>query len=692
LTPPAPIEKNWPAWQLMISWRCWLSETVHNKGVVVHIFLKFLLGSILLASQLALGAEPVVTTANNGNLVMEDIPPIPADIVDGLNRYQNVRSAAFREWTADGTGIYISTRFGDVSQIHRVDMPGGARRQITFYDEPIGGVSRQPGGSNVIFTRDAGGSEFAQIFLLDPIDGTTTMLTDGESRNGGTTWDRAGRRIAYSSTARNGASNDVWMMDPEDPTNAKVVLESPDGSAWGATEFSASGSKVLIANYVSIADSRVKLLDLDTGDVTLLAGGPDNKSANFPLAFDDDNEGFWYVTDQGSEFRQLAWQPSVAGAEAEIITSDIPWDVGGGAISHDRRRIAFTTNENGMSRVYLMDTRTREYQRVGDIPVGLVFGLTFSPDDSKLAMTLNSAITPSDSFVLDLGGGPLDHGALTRWTTSEVGGLDTSQFRSPELVSFPTFDEVDGKARQIPAWIYKPPGKGPFPVVVSIHGGPEGQTRPGFSSVYQMWMDKLGVAVVLPNVRGSSGYGKSYLALDNAFKREDSVRDIGSLLDWIATQDDLDADRVAVFGGSYGGYMVLASSFHYSDKLKAAVDIVGISNFITFLENTQDYRRDLRRVEYGDERDPEMRAHFEKIAPMNNVDLIKIPMLIVQGQNDPRVPVTESAQVVAALREQSQTVWYMNAMNEGHGYRKKENRDIYQQATVLFLKKHLVEE
>jgi dipeptidyl aminopeptidase/acylaminoacyl peptidase len=225
--------------------------------------------------------------------------------------------------------------------------------------------------------------------------------------------------------------------------------------------------------------------------------------------------------------------------------------------------------------------------------------------------------------------------------------------------------------------------------VVSIHGGPEGQSRPSFSSTYQMWVEKLGVAVVIPNVRGSAGYGKSYLALDNGFKREDSVRDIGALLDWITTQDDLDQERIAVFGGSYGGYMVLASAVHFSDKLKAAVDIVGISNFVTFLENTQDYRRDLRRAEYGDERDPAMRAHLEKISPLNNVEKISIPMLIVQGENDPRVPVTESKQVVTALRAQGQTVWFMNALNEGHGYRKKENRDIYQQATVLFLKEHL---
>jgi len=635
-------------------------------------------------------SEPVVTTTNNGNLVMEDIPGIPAEIVDSLNRYQNARSASFRQWTGDSRSMYITTRFGDVNQLHRVDMPGGARHQITFFDEPIGGVSRQPGGSNIIFTRDAGGSEFSQVFLLDPIDGATTMLTDGQSRNGGVTWDREGRRIAFTSTARNGRSNDVWMMDPQDPSGAKIVLESPDGSAWSATEFSASGSKVLIENYVSIADSRINLLDLDTGAVTRLAGDADNPSANFPFAFDDDNGGLWFVTDQGSEFRQLAWQSAEAGARPEILTGDIHWDIGDGAISHRRDRLVFSANEGGMSRVYLMDTKSREYRSIDNIPTGLAFGFEFSPDDSKLAMTLNTSTTPSDSFVLELGDRPLEYGNLVRWTQSEVGGLDTSAFRTPELVTFPTFDEVDGAPRRVPAWIYKPAGNGPFPVVVSIHGGPEGQSRPGFSSTYQMWMDKLGVAVVVPNVRGSSGYGKSYLALDNGIRREDSVRDIGALLDWIESEQDLDGDRVAVFGGSYGGYMVLASSFHYSDRLKAAVDVVGISNFVTFLENTQDYRRDLRRVEYGDERDPAMRAHLESIAPIRHVDRIKHPMLIVQGQNDPRVPVTESQQMVAALRDAGQTVWYMNAMNEGHGYRKKENRDVYQQATVLFLQEHLI--
>ncbi|MDJ0748041.1 MAG: alpha/beta fold hydrolase [Woeseiaceae bacterium] len=636
--------------------------------------------------------EVVRTTANNGNLVMEDVPAIPDSIIDSLYRYQNVRSAGFSGWTGDGEGIYVTTRFGDLNQIHRVDMPGGARTQLTFFEEPVFGVSRRPGGSSLILTRDAGGSEFSQIFLMDAASGAATMLTDGESRNGAVVWDREGRRIAYQSTQRNGASNDIWIMDPNEPDAARLALESPDGSWWGPAEFSESGTQLLATNYVSITDARVHLVDLDSGAVKRLAGGSGTPSYNVPVGFDDENDGFWLITDQGGEFAQLAWQPSAADARPEIVTADIPWNVSSAAISHDRRRLAFVVNEDGMSQVYLLDTRTRQFRKVEGLPTGLAGNLEFSPDDSRLGMTLNTPRTPSDSFSLALGKDPLDYGALTRWTTSEVGGLDTSAFITPELVHFPTFDDVDGAARQIPAWVYKPAGDGPFPVVVSIHGGPESQARPAFSSTYQLWLAELGVAVVVPNVRGSSGYGKTYVGLDNGFLREDSVRDIGALLDWIETAPDLDSDRVAVFGGSYGGYMVLASAVHYSDRLDAAVNIVGISSFVTFLENTQDYRRDLRRAEYGDERDPEMRAHLERISPLNNVEKIGVPMFVVQGENDPRVPVTEAQQIVRALREQNQNVWYMNALNEGHGYRRKENRDIYQQATVLFFREHLLGE
>ncbi len=646
--------------------------------------------SFLLASPVGL-ADIYRSEANNGNLVMEDIPAIPQSVVADLNRYQNVRYAGFQDWTADGDGIFISTRFGDVSQIHHVDHAGGARTQITFFEEPIGGVARQPHGAKMIFTMDAGGSEFSQIFLLDPSGAQdAVMLTDGESRNDAMVWDRRGEWIAYQSTRRNGASNDVWTMNVTNPESAGMVLESPDGTWWGAVDWSPDNQQLLILNYVGNADSRIHLLDLESGKLRRLAGDPENPNSNSPVAFDREGKGFYFVTDVNGEFKQLAWLSFEEGATPVFITADIPWHVEDMAISEDRSRAAFTVNENGFSQLYLLDLASNTYRPVNSIPTGLAGGLRFSPDGTRLGMTLNTAQTPSDSFVLSLGAGALEYGELTRWTFSEVGGLDTDSFIQPELVAYPTFDSSAGGPADIPAWLYKPAGEGPFPVIISIHGGPESQARPAFSSTYQMWLQKLGAAIVVPNVRGSDGYGKHYLSLDNGFKREDSVKDIGALLDWIQTQPDLDQNRVAVFGGSYGGYMVLASSVHYSDRLKAAVDIVGISNFVTFLENTQDYRRDLRRAEYGDEREPAMRAHLEAISPLNNVGKINIPMLVVQGQNDPRVPVTEAEQIVAALRERNMPVWYMNAMNEGHGYRKKENQDIYQQATMMFLSEFLV--
>ncbi len=661
-----------------------LESTVKKSFVLVISLFLFIFNS-------AVAAQVVTTETNNGNLVMQDIPEIPASIVSSLNRYQNVRSAGFLDWTEDGNGIFVSTRFGDVSQVHQVGHPGGARKQVTFFDEPVRGLQRQPGGSKMIFTMDAGGSEFSQIFLLSA-DGNddAIMLTDGESRNGSVVWDRKGEQIAYQSTRRNGASNDVWLMDVSNSETARIVLTSPDGTYWSASDFSEDNSQLLIGNYVGNADSRIHLLDIESGKLRLLAGSADNPSSNFPFAFDHEGTGFWFITDVKGDYRQLAWQSLEEDSEPVIVTENIPWNVEGSDISHDRTRGVFSVNVDGMSQIYLLNMLSREFAAVSVIPTGIAGGLEFSPDDRKLGMTLNTSKTPSDSFVLDLGEGPLDYGDLTRWTYSEVGGLDTDSFIEPELVHYPTFDSNSGGPENIPAWVYKPAGNGPHPVIIAIHGGPEGQSRPSFSSTYQMWLNKLGAVVIRPNVRGSSGYGKQYMSLDNGFKREDSVKDIGALLDWIASRPDLDKNRVAVYGGSYGGYMVLASSVHYSDRLKAAVDVVGISNFVTFLENTQDYRRDLRRAEYGDEREPAMREHLQNISPLNHVNRIKIPMLVVQGQNDPRVPVTEAIQVVDALRAQGQPVWYMNALNEGHGFRKKENRDVYGQASIMFLQEYLV--
>ena len=632
-------------------------------------------------------AEVTERTANNGNVLLSGIPEIPPEIGRRLARYQNVRGAAFRGWTRDGESMYISTRFGEVSQLHRVDMPLGARNQLTFFKEPIGQASRRPKGTSIALTMDQGGNEFAQIFLLNPKNGTADRLSDGESRNGGIVWSDDGEVMAFRSTRRNGRSNDVWVMSPERPESAELVLASPDGSSWGAVDFSPDGSKLLIAQYVSVTDSRIYLLDLNSKEQRLLLGNVEAPSVNLPSGFAADGKGFYFTTDSDANFRRLAYY-EIDSEKVTILTQGIDWDVSGLRMSEDRSRGAFSVNAGGRDQVYLFDPSSHQYNSVSDIPVGRASLGAFSPDNRQLAMTLNTATSPSDIFTLPVSADGLDHGAMTRWTASELAGLDASQFVEPTLIHYPTFDSVQGVPRPIPAWVYKPVSEGPHPVIISIHGGPESQFRPGFSSTFQQWIADLGAAVIAPNVRGSAGYGRDYVQLDNGFKREDSVRDIGALLDWIETQPDLDKDRIAVFGGSYGGYMVLASMVHYSDRLAAGVDIVGISNFVTFLENTEDYRRDLRRVEYGDERDPKMRVHLESISPSNQPEKITAPLLVVQGENDPRVPASEARQIVSAVRGTGQDVWFMNALNEGHGFRKKENRDLYAEVVNLFFQKH----
>jgi len=622
-------------------------------------------------------------TENNGNLILEDIPAIPNSIKEDLSKFQNVRSAAFRGFNNQNEGLFISTRFGNVSQLHLVKSPGAARNQITYFQEPIGSVAMHPTQSSIAFTMDRGGSEYSQIYLLDPKSASTQMLTDGVSRNGGPLWSNSGDRIAFQSTKRNGSSNDVWVMSIDDPQNTKLILESPDGSWWGAVDWTEDDDKVLIQNYISIANSKAYIVDLNTQKKTLLLGKKDAPSVNSALAFDKDDKGIFFITNQYGEFNQLAYY-NIATSEVTVISKEISWDVDGFSISEDSKKAAFVVNENGYSSLYLLNPKSFAFKKVTSLPIGLIGSMQFSKDNRSLGLTLNTYQSPSDTYVLDLQYSSLRYGKLTRWTYSEVGGLDTSKFVEPELIHYESFD-----GRKIPAFIYAKKTGSPQPVIISIHGGPEGQARPSFSSTYQLWMANLGAAVITPNVRGSDGYGKEYLSLDNGFKREDSVKDIGALLDWVKTQPHLDSSRVAVYGGSYGGYMVLASAVHYSDRLKAAVDIVGISNFVTFLKNTKDYRRDLRRVEYGDERDPDMEAFLQNISPNNNVDQIQVPMFVVQGENDPRVPVTEAEQVVKSLRNNGKKVWYMNALNEGHGYRKKENRDIYQQAVILFLKENL---
>ncbi len=632
-------------------------------------------------------------TVNDGQLILENIPEIPGELAESLDHYQDTRSSTFLDWAPVGDGIYVKSRHNGVNQVALLDEPMGRVRQLTSTDEPVLEVARQPGGHLVAYTQSRGGSGFDQIFLLDPGQEQPVLLTDGESLNNRMAWDREGKRLAYRSTRRDGRHNDIWLLDIDNPAGARAVLEVDDGALWKPVEFSEDGKSLLVQHYAGITESRIYLLDLESGALKLLVGDPENPSSNVASGFDRRGEGVHFVTNQRNQKVEIGWVPIDGESEIAYAPSDFHWDVSEFELSPDAGRGAFITNEEGISRLYLFDPESRRHRKVQRVPLGVITGLKFSPDGRQLGMTVSSARTPNDVYVLNLGRKPLHQRKLTRWTVASVGDFDVDRFVEPELVHFPApllTDEPEPDLLRMPAFVYKPKTRKPVPVVILIHGGPESQFRPSFDSMIQMWVDMLGVAVIAPNVRGSLGYGIGYLVMDDAAHREDAVRDIGALLDYIDDRREFDETRVAVYGGSYGGYMALASAVHYSDRIKAAVDRAGISNFVTYLENTQDYRRDMRRIEYGDERDPEMRAFLVRISPLNNVDRIKVPLLIVQGQNDPVVPVTESEQMVRALRESGQEVWYMNALNEGHGYEKRENQDVFQEVTILFLQRFLL--
>ncbi len=618
-----------------------------------------------------------------GNLVMENIPEIPQQLKDRIFQYQNTRSASFQDWLHNDAGILISTRFGETAQFHKVKKPGAYREQITFFNEPVSGATLCPDKNKNIFlfTKDVGGGEFYQIFSFDLDNASYKMLTDGKSSNGGVNWNNKGDKFSFFSTKRNGTDWDIYVADLKNPESAEMVLS--EGGSWGAGDWAPDDKSIIVGKYVSANESYYYTLDLASKKLEQINPSSE-KIAYGGAAYSKDGKGIFITSDENSEFQRLRYY-DLKTKKFTVLTSDINWDVESFTLTEQGDKLAFTVNEDGMSKLYMLDTKTMKYSAAPNILVGQVYGLEFHPDGKKLAMVLNTPQSSGDVSVMDL-----SNNSLERWTYSEVGGLNTSKFSIPELIHFPSFDQVDGKPRMIPAFITKPKGNGPFPVVIDIHGGPEGQAQPYFNPIVQYYVNEMGIAVIEPNVRGSSGYGKSYLQLDNGFKREESVQDIGKLLDWIATQPDLDPKRVAVTGGSYGGYMVLASMTHFNDRLKCAVDIVGISNFVTFLTNTQDYRRDLRRVEYGDERDPKMNEFLQKISPTTNAHKITKPLFVVQGLNDPRVPYTEAEQIVDIVRKNGGEVWYLLAKDEGHGFRKKTNRDFYIWSEVLFLEKYLL--
>jgi len=613
-------------------------------------------------------------------LLQSGLPEIPAGLRERTDQYLNARAAVLADVSDDGATLLVSTRFASTSQLHVVEMPLGMRTQITFGSEPVTRARFQPGDTRIVwYLRDVGGGEFFQVYRLDRRTGRSELLTDAKSRHGDLTLSRDGKRVAWSGTQRNGKDTDVYLADTVSPRSAKRVTEAE--GTWVPVEFSPDGARLLIVHERSIEDADLFALEIGSGKLTQLTP-KEGKASVVAARWSADAKGVYLVTDRWSDFNQLYLLDSKSGKET-ALASQLKWDVEDVAVAEDGSRVAFSLNEDGVSRLYVLD-RHRQPQQIA-LPGNAVIGNLEFPRRRAdvLAVTFQTATQPADVYEVDLRGV-----RVVRWTRSEVGGLDPTSFVDARLVRYP----AGGGAGQMPAFLYKPRNaSGKLPVVVIWHGGPEGQSRPTFYPLAQLLASELGIAVLLPNVRGSTGYGKAYLAADNGPKREQALGDIGATLDFIARQPDLDSSRVGVYGGSYGGYMTLATAAFYGSRVRAAVDVVGISNLVTFLQNTQAYRRDLRRAEYGDERDEAVRAVQERISPLLSVQKIEAELFVQQGYNDPRVPRTEAEQIVKAVRSAGKDVWYLLGMNEGHGFQKKENRDYAIAAVALFFQQKLLE-
>jgi dipeptidyl aminopeptidase/acylaminoacyl peptidase len=655
-------------------------------------------------------------------ILQSGIPPVPDTLRERLDQYLNTRPAILADIAPENRGILIATRFATTAQLHFVEKPMGARQQITFRREPVTGGKFVPSHPNlVLFGQDIGGGEAFQFFVLNRKTGRTRMLTDGTSRHSSLAvypqpLPSGNTRVAYSSTDRNGRDTDVLVADLNlnDPTTtfattSRRLTQQP--GTWAPLAFSPDGKHLLIAQFRAIDDADLHLLHIDTGETQQLTPS-DGQGSIRDAEFSADGLSILFVTDRYSDFNHLyripllqdqatgKLKPGTLGRNPIPVSTHQPWNIEGLAVAASGL-VAYATNEDGISKVYLLtklpDGQTTPTSIAVELPSrGVLSSLRFPPDHSNtLFLAMDSSRSPNDIFSLDVSNLQASASSVElpsqRWTRGEVGGLDTSSFIEPEIVRYPSTDDFT-----IPAILFRPqarPGER-LPVLIIWHGGPEGQSRPNFSAFVQFLVQELRLAVLLPNVRGSDGYGKAFLAADNGVLRERSLNDIGATLDWIATQPDLDPDRVGAYGGSYGGYMTLATATFYANRIRAAVNVVGISSIPTFLQNTQEYRRDLRRVEYGDERDPQVRKVQERISPLNFVQNITAALFVQHGKNDPRVPQSEAEQIVAAVRAHHNgdpdTAWYMLALNEGHGFARRDNRDHALAATVLFLQKHLI--
>jgi len=611
----------------------------------------------------------------------DGVPPIPAAIADAVAPYGQFRQARFLAWHPTERRILISTAFGNVSQIHEVRSAGGARTQLTFYREGVsvtGGASYDPAGRYFVFRKDtSGGGEMMQLFRYDFATGRITLLTDGKSRHGVPSWSRKRGLIAYSSTMRNGKDRDLYVMDPLEPSAKKIVAEV-DGT-WEALGWSADDKHVLAHQLIpNTTETKLWRIDVGTGERTLVTPASGAPSRWIGGQFSGNGRSVYALSDRESDVMRV-WQGDLASGEWKPVT-DVGLAIEAFSVSPVNGQLAIVADRGATSELRILEAGAKP-RVVSAIPPGVITNLSWHRSGTALAIEFAGARTFSDVYAVDV-----KTGKLERWTASEIGGANPESLPDAEIVEWKSFDGL-----KISGVLYRPAKEfaGPRPVIINVHGGPERRERPRGIGRSNYFRNDMGIAIIYPNVRGSSGYGLTFEHLDDGRKREDAVKDIGALLDWIATRPEFDKNRVMITGSSYGGYITLASAIAYGDRLRCAFEGFGLSDFAAFLDGTEPSRRRDRLAEYGDPSDPEMRAFLKSISPLTHASKLKIPLFIAQGAKDTRVPPDQSEAMVKAVRANGTPVWYV-VYDGGHEEFSVTTNDFNQYAWVLFVQKYLV--
>ena len=629
------------------------------------------------------------------NVKAEGLPPIPASIVQDLAPYASSRRALLLGWHPTRREMLITTAFdGNTFQIHLVAGPGMDRQQLTFFPTGAGVAANtvsalySPDGSHLVFNKDSStGGETMQLFRFDLATKKTTLLTDGKSRNGVPVWSHRSTLIAFDSTRRNGhdgADRDIWVMNPLDPSSARMVAEVE--GKWSVADWSPDDAELLVVNAPA-ENTRTSLwrVNVTSGAKTQVSPPGDPVVWRAP-AYSPDGRYIYVLSNRGSETLRL-WRGEVASGAWTPITAESD-DLESFALSPDGRTIAAVFDSTTSSRVELLDASTFKARWAPKLPAGQLVPRPpmWRPDSTEVAFSLSSLRTFADVFSVNA-----RTGAVERWTKSEFGAFDPDSLPEPEIVRWKSFDGL-----LISGILYRPPARftGPRPVIISIHGGPGGSAsreRPRYQGRSAYFLNELGIALVYPNVRGSWGFGKAFGRLDDGMKREDSVKDIGALLDWIETQPTLDKNRVMVTGVSYGGYMTYAVAEMYSSRLRGAMAAAAISDFITYFQTTDPTRPEDRRAEYGDERIPEMRDFLVRISPVTNVPKLKVPLFIVHGAQDSRVPPGQAEEMAKLVRANNVPVWTTVYADEGHDvWAKAANNNFWFYTWITFVKQYLL--